>query len=73
MCYAWALQVGTPLCIPSKGGMDIGRIASIEQDHKAVDSAKAGKSVAMKIEPSNATEASRLYGRHFDHKVSLSQ
>ena len=52
--------------------MDIGRIASIEQDHKAVDSAKAGKSVAMKIEPSNATEASRLYGRHFDHKVSWS-
>ena len=33
-------QVGTPLCVPSQGGMDLGRIASLELNHKPVDSAK---------------------------------
>ena len=36
---------------------------------QAVNTAKKGDSVAMKLEPGNTTEASRLYGRHFDHKV----
>ncbi len=62
-------QVGTPICVPTQGGIDLGRIASLELNHKAVEKAKAGQSVAMKIEPSNSTE-SRLYGRHFDHRVS---
>ena len=31
-----ALQVGTPLCIPSQKGLDLGRIASIELNHKPV-------------------------------------
>ena len=64
-----ALQVGTPLCVPSQGGVDIGRIASMELNHKPVDSARAGESVAMKIEATRPEEATRLYGRHFDHKV----
>ena len=34
------LQVGTPLCVPSQGGMDLGRIASLELNHKPVDSAR---------------------------------
>ena len=63
------IQVGTPLCIPTQGGIEIGRIASMELNHKPVDTAKRGESVAMKIEPANATEATRLYGRHFDFKV----
>ena len=57
------------MCIPSQGGIEIGRIASMELNHKPVDRAKQGESVAMKIEPANATEATRLYGRHFDFKV----
>lgn len=68
-CMVW--QVGTPLCIPTQGGIEIGRIASMELNHKGVDTAKRGDSVAMKIEPANATEATRLYGRHFDFKVLL--
>jgi translation initiation factor 5B len=59
-------KVGTPLCVPSRGGFSLGRIASMELDHKAVDVARAGQSVAMKIEAGNATEAARVYGRHFD-------
>ncbi len=34
-----------------------------------MDIARRGDSVAMKLEPSNATEASRLYGRHFTFHV----
>lgn len=43
----------------------------MELNHKPVDTAKRGESVAMKIDSANATEASRLYGRHFDFKVSF--
>jgi translation initiation factor IF-2 len=44
------LQIGTPVCVPTKEGIDLGRIASMELNHKAVDTARAGQSVAMKIE-----------------------
>ncbi len=33
-----------------QGGIDLGRIAYMEKDHKAVDTAKKGDAVAMKIE-----------------------
>jgi len=52
--------------------VDLGKIASLELNHKPVDRAKKGESVAMKIEATNTTEATRLYGRHFDHKVPRS-
>ena len=58
--------VGTPLCVPSQGGLDLGRIASLELNHKAVDKAHKGDSVAMKIESTCAVEAARMFGRHFD-------
>ncbi len=66
-------QVGTPICIPTQGGVELGRIASIELNHKAVDSAKRGDSVALKLEATNAAESSRAYGRHFDHKARRSE
>jgi translation initiation factor IF-2 len=65
------IQVGTPVTVPSQGFVDLGRIASMELNHKAVNTAKKGDSVAMKLEPGNTTEASRLYGRHFDHHVRI--
>jgi len=68
MLVEW--QVGTPLCIPSKAGIMLGKIASMELNHKPVDVAKRGDNVALKIEAQNAEESSRLYGRHFDFKVS---
>ncbi|KAF6260807.1 P-loop containing nucleoside triphosphate hydrolase protein [Scenedesmus sp. NREL 46B-D3] len=64
-------RVGTPLAVPTQAGIELGRIASLELNHKAVDSARAGQSVAMKIEPGNAIEQSRMYGRHFDHNDQL--
>jgi translation initiation factor 5B len=64
-------RIGTQLCIPSQGFIDIGKIAGMERDHKQVDKATPGQSVAMKIQPVSAAESSRLYGRHFDHKDEL--
>jgi hypothetical protein len=42
-------QVGTPLCVPQKEYIDIGRIASIEFNKKSVDYAKKGQKVAIKV------------------------
>lgn len=64
-------RVGTVLCVPSQGFIDLGRIASLEHNHKSVDKATKGQSVAMKIQPQIALESSRAYGRHFDHKDEL--
>ncbi|XLU93545.1 hypothetical protein S245_007897, partial [Arachis hypogaea] len=41
-------QVGTPICIPSRDFIDIGRIASIENNHTPVDYAKKGPKGAIK-------------------------
>jgi len=34
------LKVGTPLCIPELNFLEIGSVASIQSNHKEVDSAK---------------------------------
>ncbi|XP_074307887.1 uncharacterized protein LOC141642841 [Silene latifolia] len=59
-------KVGTPICIPSQEFIDIGRIASIENNHKPVDIAKKGQKVAIKILGSNPEEQQKMFGRHFD-------
>ncbi|XP_058112112.1 eukaryotic translation initiation factor 5B-like [Magnolia sinica] len=59
-------KVGTPICIPSRDFIDIGRIASIEINHKQVDIAKKGQKVAIKIASTNAEEQQKMYGRHFE-------
>ena len=41
--------MGTPLCIPSKEFIDIGKIASIEINQKQVDTATKGQKVAIKV------------------------
>ncbi|XWS63809.1 hypothetical protein CRYUN_Cryun06bG0133900 [Craigia yunnanensis] len=59
-------RVGTPICIPQREFIDIGRIASIENNHKPVDAAKKGQKVAIKIVGSNPEEQQKMYGRHFE-------
>ena len=49
--------------------MDIEKSSSMDSA-KQVDKARRAW-VAMKIKPGTATESSRLYGRHFDHKDVL--
>ncbi|KAH1139621.1 hypothetical protein AAZX31_10G213600 [Glycine max] len=60
------LKIGTPICIPSREFIDIGRIASIENNHKPVDYAKKGQKVAIKIVGSNSEEQQKMFGRHFE-------
>ncbi|XP_040025874.2 eukaryotic translation initiation factor 5B isoform X2 [Gasterosteus aculeatus] len=62
---AGVLRQGTPLCVPSKGFVDIGIVTSIEMNHKSVDSAKKGQEICVKIE-SIPGESPKMYGRHFE-------
>ncbi|CAA7013498.1 unnamed protein product [Microthlaspi erraticum] len=64
------LKIGTPICVPSREFIDIGRVFSIENNHKAVDYAKKGSKVAIKIIGSNAEEH-KMFGRHFDMEDEL--
>ncbi|KAJ0985508.1 hypothetical protein J5N97_003864 [Dioscorea zingiberensis] len=59
-------KIGTPICIPSREFIDIGRVASIEINHKQVDVATKGQKVAIKIVSSNPEEQQKMYGRHFE-------
>ncbi|XP_060922745.1 eukaryotic translation initiation factor 5B [Limanda limanda] len=62
---AGVLKQGTPICVPSKDFLDIGIVTSIEMNHKAVDSAKKGQEICIKIEPIPG-ESPKMYGRHFE-------
>ncbi|KAJ0834342.1 putative protein-synthesizing GTPase [Helianthus annuus] len=65
------LKIGTPICIPQRDFIDIGRISSIENNHKPVDYAKKGQKVAIKITGSNAEEQQKMFGRHFEMEDEL--
>uniref|UniRef100_M1A3M1 Eukaryotic translation initiation factor 5B n=1 Tax=Solanum tuberosum TaxID=4113 RepID=M1A3M1_SOLTU len=65
------VKIGSPICIPQKDFIDIGRIASIENNHKPVDSAKKGQRVAIKIVGSNPEEQQKMFGRHFEMEDEL--
>ncbi|XP_049611755.1 eukaryotic translation initiation factor 5B [Syngnathus scovelli] len=62
---AGILRQGTPICVPSKGFVDIGVVTSIEINHKTVDTAKKGQEICIKIEPIPG-ESPKMYGRHFE-------
>jgi len=65
------LKVGTPLCIPEAEFLTIGKVTSIQNNHKEVKLAKTGSSVAVKIEPMNDEQSHLLFGRQFDHKKDV--
>lgn len=50
--------------------IEIGRVSSIELNHKNVESARRGQEVCIKIEH-HGGDAPKLYGRHFDHTDML--
>jgi translation initiation factor 5B len=59
------LKSGTPLVIPHGEEMvDLGRVESVETNHKRVESAKKGSSVAIKI-VSRTGGLTKTFGRHF--------
>ena len=62
------LKLGTLLCVPSLG-LDVGKVISIQNNHREVPSAKKGTSVAIKL--SNESNPNIMYGRQFDHTNAL--
>jgi len=58
------LKVGTPLCVPALGGLNVGTVVSIEQNGKEQQTARKGASVAVKIV--NESNPNITYGRQFD-------
>lgn len=58
------LKIGTPLCVPSIGGLFIGKVTSIEANGKEQETARKGASVAIKIV--NEQNPTITYGRQFD-------
>ncbi|KAJ8528516.1 hypothetical protein K7X08_022208 [Anisodus acutangulus] len=64
-------KIETPICIPQKDFIDIGRLASIENNHRPVDYAKKGQRVVVKIVGSNFEEQHKMFGRHFETEDEL--
>lgn len=64
------LKIGTPIVVPSKNFCELGKVTSIEENHKAIEEARKGKSVAVKLELPE-TEQQKMYGRHFDDSDEL--
>ncbi|OII73111.1 Fun12p GTPase translation initiation factor IF2 [Cryptosporidium ubiquitum] len=64
------LKPGTPLCVPEKDNLMIGRVISVEFNKKPVSEGKKGQEVAVKIQPF-ASDTNITYGRHFDHNDRL--
>lgn len=64
------LVPGTPIAVPTKDIEMIGRISTIEHDHKTVEQARKGDEICIKIEHCSS-DAAKLYGRHFDHNDLL--
>ncbi|KAJ8595056.1 hypothetical protein M405DRAFT_728704 [Rhizopogon salebrosus TDB-379] len=74
------LRVGTPLCVVTvdpvtqkKEIIDLGKVTSLEINHKPFDIVKksqAGAGVAVKIEHA-VYESAKMFGRHFEEKDEL--
>jgi translation initiation factor 5B len=62
------LRLGTILSIPQLN-LDVGRVTSIENNHREAQVAKKGLSVAIKI--TNDGNPTLMYGRQFDDKSAL--
>ncbi|CAL8115263.1 unnamed protein product [Orchesella dallaii] len=62
---AGTVCIGTPLCVPSKGFVEIGKVTSIELNQKQVEKATKGQEVSVKIEPIPG-DSPKMLGRHFE-------
>ena len=62
---AGIVKPGQQSCVPSKEGLILSTIASLEANNRPVDFARQGTDVCIKIENTNR-EAPKLYERHFD-------
>jgi translation initiation factor 5B len=65
-----SVRLGTPICVPSKGQMLLGKVGGIEVQHKPVDIAKKGQQIAVRIEGSQGDQA-KTAGKHFVESDTL--
>ncbi|GJU16405.1 eukaryotic translation initiation factor 5B-like protein [Tanacetum coccineum] len=65
------LKIGTPICIPQKDFVNIGRISSIEKNKQQFDSTRKGEQVAIKLTGSNREEKQKMFGWHFEMEDEL--
>ena len=65
------LKVGTPICVPGKDFVTLGRVGSIEYEKREATSAKPGQQVAIRITPMSFQQQGYTYGRQFDYKDEL--
>ena len=63
-------KVGTPLCVPAKEKLYIGRISGLQKNHEDVKEARKGDEVAVKIEMEKGGQ-NIIVGRHFDQTHQL--
>ncbi|XP_011499452.1 PREDICTED: eukaryotic translation initiation factor 5B [Ceratosolen solmsi marchali] len=64
------IKQGTPICVPSKDFIDLGIVTTIQINNKALETARKGQEVCIKIEPIPG-ETPKMFGRHFDEKDML--
>jgi len=64
------LRIGTPLCVPEKDNLEIGRVSGMEKDKKPVTIARRGDKVCVKIEQ-NTSQNQIQIGRHFETQHKL--
>ncbi|XP_076901536.1 eukaryotic translation initiation factor 5B-like [Bidens hawaiensis] len=65
------LKIGTPICIPKREFIDIGRVSSIKNNNRPVDRANKGQQVSIEIRGGNAEEQQKMFGRHFEMNDEL--
>jgi translation initiation factor 5B len=58
------LRLKTPICVTTKADIYLGRVASIEVEHKPLEQAETGMEVCVRIESDAPTTF--MFGRHFD-------
>jgi len=64
------VKTGTPICVPSKGFLQIGILTSIQVNNKEVEFGRKGDEICVKIDPVPG-EAPKMFGRHFDETDML--
>jgi len=64
------LKVGTPLCVPTKEMLMLGRVSSIQKNHVEIKDAKGGEEVCIKIE-AGTHDQKIMFSRHFDYPDHL--
>jgi len=64
------LRVGTPICVPEKKFLDLGRVEDIRVNGRSVKKAKQGQTVSIQIN-AISSQAKVEYDKHFDHRNLL--